>query len=99
MKNNEAYRRYTILVSIHSRLVSRLAIDAFVNSTATPNLGMVRRKPTLILKKIAHASSAREDKLGHVFDDLGFVLGRQRGKPFRKALEWRAWSAIRLRHC
>lgn len=41
---------------------------------------------TLVLQEVAHSRAPGQDKLGDVLDDLGFILGDQRGKPFRKAL-------------
>jgi len=35
-----------------------------------------------VLEKIAHAGTAGEDELRDIFDDLGFVLGREGGEPF-----------------
>lgn len=40
-----------------------------------------------VLEEIAHTRPSREDKLGHILDDFGFVLGRECGEPFRETLE------------
>jgi hypothetical protein len=41
---------------------------------------------TFVLKEVAHAGAAGEDKLGDVLDYLGLFLGGERGEPFGQTL-------------
>lgn len=37
---------------------------------------------TFVLEEVAHARAPRQDQLRDVLDDLGLILGRERGEPF-----------------
>ena len=39
--------------------------------------------PTFVLEEIAHLRTASKDKLSDIFDDLRFILWRERDEPFR----------------
>lgn len=43
-------------------------------------------RPTFVLQEVAHARPTRQDELGDVLDDLGLVLGGERGEPFGQTL-------------
>ena len=45
------------------------------------------RSPTFVLKEVAHAGTAGEHELRHIFHDLGLVLGCQCGEPLGEALQ------------
>jgi hypothetical protein len=47
---------------------------------------MVLGGATFVFEEIAHSRPARQNQLGHIFDDLGLLLGRESGEPLRKAL-------------
>lgn len=42
---------------------------------------------TLVLEKVAHPRSSGQNKLRNVLDDLGLILGREGGEPFRQTLD------------
>jgi hypothetical protein len=44
--------------------------------------------PTFVLEEIAHSRPAGENKLGDIFDDFCFLLGRECGEPFGETLDF-----------
>ena len=48
------------------------------------------KQRTFVLKKVAHARASSEHELRDILDDLGLVLGREGGEPFRQALRMSA---------
>ena len=69
-KNNEAYRRYTTLVSA---------------AIGYRRLPICHRKLALVLQEITHSRTTSQDELGDVLHDLGLRLGRHGCEPFGKA--------------
>ena len=47
---------------------------------------------TFVFEEIAHACATRQNQLGHILNDLGFLLGRESSEPFGQALEVREKS-------
>lgn len=43
---------------------------------------------TFVLEEIAHARAPSQHELRDILNDLGLVLGREGGEPFRQALRW-----------
>jgi hypothetical protein len=47
---------------------------------------VVPGEATFVFEEVAHSRPARQNQLGHIFDDLGLLLGRESGEPLSKAL-------------
>jgi hypothetical protein len=50
---------------------------------------------TFVLKEIAHPGPTGQDELGHIFDNLGLLLGRESRKPFGKALDRSKFQSVK----
>lgn len=52
----------------------------------------IEDEATFVFEEIAHAGATRQDQLGHILDDLGFLLGRESSKPLGQTLRYKKKS-------
>lgn len=72
-KNNDAYRRYTTLVSVE------------IGYHYLPSSFLYTKRLALVLQEITHSRAASQDELSDVLHNLGLCLGRHGREPFCKA--------------
>ena len=65
-----------------------------MSKSATWSIKLSGMSTTFIFEEVAHTRPPGKNELGDVFDDLGFVFGRESGKPFGEALLWEVPLAL-----